>query len=61
MRHLPDDLRAKIKFYFKTLRIRFEEFKNKNRIVGILPASLKEELNLQINQELIHHVNFFQF
>lgn len=58
---MSDELRGKIKYYFKTLRLKFEDFKQKHRVVGMLPTSLKEELNIQINHDLIHNVNFFQF
>jgi len=61
VRNLPDELRSKMRYYFKTLRLKFEDFKQKSNIVESLPLSLKEELVLQINSNLIHNVNFFQF
>lgn len=61
VRHLPENLRAKIRYYFKNLRVPFEEFKRRNNLVSELPASLKEELSLLVNQSLIHGVKFFQF
>lgn len=59
VRNLPDELRSKMRYYFKTLRLKFEDFKQKSKIVESFPLSLKEELVLQINSNLIHNVNFF--
>lgn len=30
IRHLPDEVKLKIRYYFKNLRMSFEEFKLKN-------------------------------
>jgi hypothetical protein len=59
LRHLPDKIRAKIRFYFQNLRLPFEEFKRRNKLVETLPVSLKEEISLVVNQKLIHGVKFF--
>jgi hypothetical protein len=56
---LPDNIRSKIRYYFKNLRIPFEEFKRRNKLVQTLPVSLKEEISLVVNQKLIHGVKFF--
>ena len=61
VRHLPEGLRQKIRYFIKNLRIPFEEFKQRNKLVKNLPVSLKEEISLVINQNLIHRVKFFQF
>jgi hypothetical protein len=42
-------LRSKIRYYFKTLRLKFEDFKQKREIVDVLPFSLKDEMALQIH------------
>ena len=43
------------------MRIKYENLREKFRILEQLPNSLKSELSLFINSELIQKVNFFQF
>lgn len=52
-RHLPEKLRQKIRYYFKNLRIPFEEYKKRKELVTELPVCMKEEISLLINQDLI--------
>jgi hypothetical protein len=59
-RHLPDELRKKINYFFKNLRIPFEEFNQRKKIVKDLPVTLKEEISVVINLDFIKEVKFFQ-
>lgn len=53
VRHLPEKLRKKIRYYFQNLRIPFEELKRRKALSKELPVCLKEEISLLVNQDLI--------
>jgi len=53
VRHLPENLRKKIRYYFKNLRIPFEELKRRKSLSKELPVCLKEEISLLVNHDLI--------
>lgn len=57
-RNLPVELREKIRFFFKNLRIPFENLKENANLVEDLPKSLQEEIALCVNNDVIKAVGF---
>jgi len=60
MRNLPVELREKIRYYFKHLRIPFEDLRSKLSIIDGLPVSLKGEIASNIHSELLKSIEIFQ-
>lgn len=59
-RNLPDDLRLRIRLYYNNARLNFQILKDKFQILHQLPLTLRSELSLFFNRELIQKVKFFQ-
>jgi hypothetical protein len=59
-RALPEDLRQRIRLYYQSLRLNFLRLKDKFKILHQLPLTLRSELCLFFNCELIQRVKFFQ-
>jgi len=59
-RNLPDEVRTKVRYYYNYLRLRYGDLVERYNILHELPLSLKSELSLFINSELIQKVKFFQ-
>ena len=49
IRHLPEEMKLKLRYYFKNLRMSFEDFKLKNKIMEELPSSRKEDLIFKLH------------
>lgn len=61
LRNFPNDTRTQIRYFYNNLRLRYDNLCDKFDIIEQLPNSLKSELSLFINSEVIQKVNFFQF
>jgi hypothetical protein len=59
-RNLPDEIRERIRLYYNNLRLNFSVLKDKFQILHQLPLTLRSELSLFFNCELIQKVKFFQ-
>lgn len=59
-RNLPEDVRNRIKLYYKSLRLNFLRLKERFKILHELPQTLRSELCLFFNNDLIQKVKFFQ-
>ena len=49
-RHLSDELRSKVRYYYNNLRLNFYEFNHKYEILSELPYSLQGQLSLVFNR-----------
>lgn len=56
---LPEDLKYKIRSYYNHMRLKYGKLYEKYKILHELPLSLRTELSLFINQDLIQKVKFF--
>eukprot|EP00347_Sterkiella_histriomuscorum_P000063 403377328 len=61
LRNFPEDIRNDIRTFYNDMKIKYDNFCNKFEILKELPGTLKSELSLFINSEVIQKVNFFQF
>lgn len=61
LRNFPNDIRASIRYFYNDLRLKYDSLCDKFNILEEMPNSLKSELSLFINSEIIQKVNFFQF
>jgi len=57
--NLPEELRSKIRSYYNQMRMKYGKLYEKYRILQELPLSLRSELSLFINSDLIQKVKFF--
>ena len=53
LRNFPSDIRTKIRYFYNNLRLRYDNLCDKFDILQELPNSLKSELSLFINSEVI--------
>jgi CRP-like cAMP-binding protein len=60
VRNLPEKLRHKIRYYFKNLRLPFEELRSHLELLKDLPVSLQEDIAVVINRELIEGDKFLK-
>jgi hypothetical protein len=59
-RGLPSEMRDRIRLYYNNVRLNFKVLEDKYEILNQLPLTLKSELSLLFNCELIQKVKFFQ-
>lgn len=59
-RGLPEDLQLRIRVYYQNLRLNFLRLEEKFKILHELPLTLRSELCLFFNCDLIQRVKFFQ-
>lgn len=59
LRFLPEEMRAKIRLYYNQLRLKYGRLYEKYKILHELPLSLRSELSLFVNSEIIQKVKFF--
>ena len=53
LRNFPSDIRSKIRFFYNNLRLRYDSLCDKFEILQELPNSLRSELSLFINSDVI--------
>lgn len=61
LRNFTPAIRLQIREYYNNLRLKYDALRDKFTILSQLPNSLRSEMSLFINNELIQKVNFFQF
>jgi len=60
IKNLGEEVLIKIRYFYTTLRLSFDEFSQKHEILKELPVSLQGEVSLLFNSFLIQNVAFFQ-
>lgn len=53
LRNFPSEIRTKIRFFYNNLRLRYDSLCDKFTILQELPNSLRSELSLFINSDVI--------
>jgi hypothetical protein len=61
LRHFPKSIRIQTREYYNSLRLKYDALSSKFDIVNEMPNSLRSEMSLYINSEMIQKINFFQF
>ena len=49
----------KIRYYYKDLNLKFEDFMIKKQIINEMPQSIKGKVAIMLNREIIESVRFF--
>ena len=59
-RNLPEAIRDRIRLYYNNVRLNFSVLEDKFQVLRELPLTLRTELSLFFNCELLQKVKFFQ-
>jgi len=59
--NLKSSLKSKIKFYYSTIRLQYDDILRKNQLMQELPSSLKRQISLKVYSEFIKKVSLFSF
>ncbi len=59
LRNFPIDIRFQIREYYNKLRLKYDNMSDKYAILQELPSSMRSELSLFTNSDLIKKINFF--
>ena len=60
VRSLPSDIRLKIRYYYHNMRINFEEYNEKTKILQNLPQNLKNQIAPLFNSQVLKNIKFLQ-